>query len=344
MTRNARAAWALMAVSLVGGTIADRVPERAPIVAGGYRVIAADFHTHSSTWSDGALTPFGLVLAARRQGLDAIAITGHNQVSDAKAGRWFSSLIGGPTVLVGQELLGVDHHIIAIGTERQIALPTVSAQLAEVHRQGGIAIAAHPMPEFWAAFDDEGQGQLDGAEICHPLVYSNPKALPAFEQFRERHALAAIGSSDFHGLGRMGECRTYVFATDNSAAAIIDAVRAKRTVVYAPGGKTYGDPALASLIASRTELRDVATSDAPVGGLDWVSRVSGVVGLMWLGAGSGRVRPRARLPSSRHRSPGSGRSRQTGIAPAERRSGLAAALHSRAAKGQASGRGVGQAE
>ena len=287
VTMGARGAWALMAVSLASGALADRVPARAPIVAGGYRVIAADFHTHSSTWSDGMLTPFGLVLAARRQGLDAIAITGHNQVSDAKAGRWFSSLIGGPTVLVGQELLGVGHHIIAIGTEQQIALPTVAAQIAEVHRQGGIAIVAHPMPEFWAAFDDQVKDQLDGAEICHPLIYSNPKALPAFEQFRAGHALAAIGSSDFHGLGRIGECRTYVFATGNTAAAILEAVRAKRTVVYAPGGKTYGDPALAALIASRTDLREVATTDAPASGLDWISRVSGVIGLMWLVAGAG---------------------------------------------------------
>lgn len=283
-----RAAWTLMAVSLVSGTLADRVPERAPLVAGGYRVVAADFHTHSSTWSDGALTPFGLVLAARRQGLDAIAITGHNQVSDAKAGRWFSSLIGGPIVLVGQELLGDGHHVIAVGTEHQIALPTVAAEVAEVHRQGGIAIVAHPMPEFWAAFDDQVKDQLDGAEICHPLVYGNPKAQPAFEQFRAGHALAAIGSSDFHGLGRIGECRTYVFATDNTAAAIVDAVRARRTVVYAPGGKTFGDPALAALIASRTDLRDIATTDAPAGWLDWISRVSGVLGLMWLVAGTGR--------------------------------------------------------
>src|SRR5947207_12872121 len=78
---------------------------RPPLTIGGYRVLAADFHTHSATWSDGALTPFGIVLEARRQGLDAIAITGHNQVSDAKAGRWFSRIAGGPTVLVGQEIV-----------------------------------------------------------------------------------------------------------------------------------------------------------------------------------------------------------------------------------------------
>ena len=63
---------ALIAVALVTGTIADRPRHREPLTLGGYRVLAVDFHTHSSTWSDGAFTPWGLVLEAEHQGLDAI--------------------------------------------------------------------------------------------------------------------------------------------------------------------------------------------------------------------------------------------------------------------------------
>ncbi len=295
MTSNgARVAWALLVVAGICGALADRVPTRPPIVAGGYRVLSVDFHTHSAFWSDGALSPFGLVMEASRQGLDAIAITGHNQVSDAKAGRWFSERIGGPTVIVGQELLGAGHHVIAVGTEQQIDLPTVTAQVAEVHRQGGVAIVAHPMKEFWPSFTNAVKDQLDGSEICHPLVYSNPKAQPTFEEFREGHNLAAIGSSDFHGLGRMGICRTYVFTNENTAAAIVDAVRARRTVVYGPNGATYGDPQLAALIVHRPELRAIATTDAPASGLDWVSRTSGVMGLGLVLLTNPRRRRRAR--------------------------------------------------
>ena len=117
---------------------------------GGYRVLAADFHTHSSTWSDGALTPWGMVIDARYQGLDAIAITGHRQTLDAKWGRWFSERIGGPIVLVGEELPEIPHHVIAVGIHTTVdsALP-IGAQIDEIHRQGGIAIAAHPGEFFW---------------------------------------------------------------------------------------------------------------------------------------------------------------------------------------------------
>ena len=51
-----------------------------------------------------------------------------------------------------------------------------------------------------------------------------------------------MGSSDFHGLGRLGLCRTFVFARDTSAEAIIEAIRAQRTVVYGREGKASAIP------------------------------------------------------------------------------------------------------
>jgi len=136
---------ALLAGATIVGTAVDRVPPRDTIVLGGYRVIAADFHVHSSTWSDATVTPFGLVLEAQRQGLDALALTGHYQTLDAKWARWFSERIGGPTVLVGAEIPEKLHHLVAVGIEQAPdgRLPLVE-QIADVHRQGGIAIAAHP--------------------------------------------------------------------------------------------------------------------------------------------------------------------------------------------------------
>jgi predicted metal-dependent phosphoesterase TrpH len=279
----------ILGVGVIAGTIADRSAVRPEIVLGGYRVLSADFHNHSSTWSDGALTPWGLVLEATRQGLDVIAITGHNEVLDAKVGRWFASHAGGPTVLVGQEILSPGHHVIGVGTEQVVdSRLSVAQQVEAIHGQGGVAIAAHPVPPFWPAFDDAAMQQLDGAEICHPLVYGNPEGQRDLEQFLARKPLTAVGSSDFHGSGRMGLCRTYVFARDASAEAVLEALRARRTVVYAPEGKVYGDPALVPLAEEHPELRDQATRDAPPGALDWVSRLCGVVGLIGWSVGSAR--------------------------------------------------------
>src|SRR5258708_2087161 len=165
-TRLVRSASALAAllltIAIMAGTAADRPATQRLVIVGGYRVIAADFHLHSSMWSDGALTPWGLVLEARRQGLDAIAITGHNETWDARVGQRFSRLIGGPIVLAGEEILWPTHHIIAAGISKTISFRQSAARaIDEIHSQGGVAIAAHPFPDYWAGWDSAAMERLD---------------------------------------------------------------------------------------------------------------------------------------------------------------------------------------
>lgn len=122
------------------------------------------------------------------------------------------------------------------------------------------------------------------------MIYVSGEAQRDFERFAARGRVAAIGSSDFHGLGRMGMCRTYVFARDHSAEAILEAIRARRTVVYGLGGQAYGDPSLVRLAAEHPHLLEAATVDARAGWLDWVSRACGVVGLLGWILGGARAR------------------------------------------------------
>jgi hypothetical protein len=269
----------MLLVGFAIGTALDRVPTRAPIVLGGYQVLAADFHTHSSMWSDGATTPWGLVLEAKRQGLDAIAITGHNQTLDAKWGRWFADVFGGVTVLVGEEIPTVRHHLVAVGIDRTVdwRLDLLS-QIEDIHQQGGVAIAVHPGLRYWSGFEPAMQ-QLDGAEVCHPAIFTVDEAQSVFERFAARGPVAAIGSSDFHGFGRMGVCRTFVFATDNTAEAILDALRGRRTVVYGRPGKVYGDPELVQLAEADGRLAAAARTEYPLGRLDRLGQVAGLIGL-----------------------------------------------------------------
>src|SRR5262249_20695999 len=279
------AAWGLLVAALAIGAVIDRPAVRAPVSIGGYRVLAADFPTPSSTWRCGALTPFGLVLEAKRQGLDVIAITGHNEVIDAKVGRWFSSLLEGPTVLVGEEILheppsAPNYHLIAAGIRERVSFQQSAASaIDEIHRQGGVAIAAHPMPEFWPAYDGAAMERLDAAEICHPMIYAMPDVQRELVGFAARGRVAAIGSSDFHGIGPMGMCRTFVFARDASAEAIVDALRAHRTVVYGLPDRPFGDPELVKLVEHDARLREQAVPDWRGGALAWINRIAGLLAL-----------------------------------------------------------------
>ena len=270
----------LLALAIVAGTLADRPRPNPPLTLGGYRVLAVDFHTHSSMWSDGALTPWGLVLEAKRQGLDALAITAHNETWDAKLGQRFSRLIGGPMVLVGEELVRPSHHIIAAGISETINFrQSAAATIDDIHAQGGVAIAAHPSSEYWEGFDAAAMPRLDGAEICHPSVFVQESEQRELEQFAARTPVAAIGSSDYHGLGPIGVCRTYVFASEASEQGILDGVRARRTVVYGRDGRPYGDPALVRLAEAAGGFRDREPWRSPVGWLDWASRIGALLGL-----------------------------------------------------------------
>ena len=252
-----RIAALLVALGAVAGTALDRAPGKAAVYRGGYRVLEADFHAHTR-FSDGFLSPFDLVLQARRRGLDALAITEHNIVFPARMGRWFSRLVGGPTILIGEEVTKRGAHLIGVGlTDRVDASLPIGEVIAAIHRQGGIAIAAHPVAHMQARFLPE-LANLDAAEVMHPIAYDMGRGggwrWDQMRDFYERalasgHRLTAIGSSDYHMGSPLGLCRTLVFAGDDSEGAVLEALKAGRTVVYDLEGRAYGDPEMAALLA-----------------------------------------------------------------------------------------------
>lgn len=269
--------------ALVAGTFSD-VPHKNPIVlVGGYRVLAADFHVHSFPLNWSTVGPFDTVLEARRQGLDVIAMTPHNHVWVAKAGHWFSRVAGGPTVLVGEEIVSPDYHLLAIGIDHTISWRQTAADaIDEVHKQGGVAIAAHPVSSYWHGYDADAVRKLDAAEVLHPIAYIKASAYRQLQEFYGRGHLTAIGDSDYHGLGPMGLCRTFVFVRGNSEGDILEALRAGHTVVYDRDGRTFGDPELIRLAAQDPQFDELRAPISNQGLLTKTSRTIGIVGLFGL--------------------------------------------------------------
>lgn len=282
----------LLGLGGLAGTLLDRAPPRPPLLRGGFQVLSADFHAHTFS-ADGALPPWELVLEARRRGLDAFAITNHGQVWAARIGRWFSRRVGGPTVLVGEEITSWDYHLISVGVEASVPWdqPATKA-VEEVHRQGGVAIAAHPVAISWPALE-EALDSLDGSELMHPLAFTSPTGREGLSTFYQRgrsrgRPFAAVGSSDYHFGAGLGCCRTLVFARENSPDAILESLRAGRTVVYDVGGEAHGDPALVALLEA-DPLPGASRPDGPTP----FSRAGGICG--WLGlAGLVVLRPSRR--------------------------------------------------
>ncbi|APR75032.1 Hypothetical protein A7982_00378 [Minicystis rosea] len=254
-TRLAGAAALLVALGIVAGSALDRAAPRATARRGGYRVLEADFHAHTR-FADGFLSPFDLVIQAERRGLDVLGVTDHNILFPALMSRWFSRIVGGPTIIPGEEITTRRYHLHGVGLrERVDASAPLPEVLAAIHRQGGIAIAAHPVRHFWPAFQAEID-HIDAAEVMHPLAFGGGGNDWAWDEMRsfyenaraEGHPLTAIGSSDYHFGSPLGVCRTLIFATDDSEAAVVDALKAGRTVVHDLHGRAYGDAAMIALL------------------------------------------------------------------------------------------------
>jgi predicted metal-dependent phosphoesterase TrpH len=277
VTRRSAVGGGLLLLSIVTGTLSDRPIVRAPIAIGGYQVLAGDFHVHPVL-----LSAWDLVLEARRRGIDVVGLTPHNELFSAMIGRSFSRLVGGPIVVVGAEERGSAYHLIALGIAHNVSpRQPAAAAIDEVHRQRGVAIAAHPVHGFWPAYDAEALAKLDGAEVMGPVAYRESTRANDLRSFYGRGHFAAIGSSDYHGLGALGYCRTYVFATANTDESVLDALRRHRTIVYDAEGRAYGDRELIALAERDGRLRQIdALRPTNSGTLTWISRLTGILALI----------------------------------------------------------------
>jgi hypothetical protein len=269
----------LLLASFVAGGIGDSRPAHPHLILDGYRVMAADFHVHSFPLSWATLAPWDTAMEAQRQGLDAIAMVGHNHVWVSKVGRWFSRLAGGPLAIAGEEIVSAHYHLLAIGIDSTIDWrQTAASAIEQIHRQGGIAIAAHPLAQYWPAYDAQARQALDGAEVLQPIAYESGDVAAQLREFYNSARGTAIGDSDYHGLGPIGLCRTYVFTKEETEQGILDAIRHGHTVVYDRGGRAYGDAALIRLAAADGRLPKIAPGTA-AGFLGVLSRIAGILGL-----------------------------------------------------------------
>ena len=278
------AAAGLLLASLVAGALAD-VPRQSsaryihsPDAAGnpaGYHVLAADLHVHTFPFSWSTLSPFETVLDARHNGLDVVVLTPHNHLWVAQVGEWFSRMLDGPLVIVGEEITHKGYHMIGVGLRETVSneIPASEA-IEQIHRQGGVAIAAHAYRAFWPGFDAAALATLDGSEVIRPDSLRDESDRAELQTFFARTASAAvIGATDYHGLGPVGYTRTYVFARERSVQGVVDAIRDGRTVVY-DEQRAYGDPTMIRLVEKTGGLpREFPVSPRP-GFLALFSRVA----------------------------------------------------------------------
>ena len=175
----------------------------------------ADLHIHTLA-SDGTADVVSIVEhVARRPDLDVIAITDHERIDAALAGRAIA-LDRGLTleVIVGEEVTTLGGHLLALFIERPIKpYRTMRTTIADIHDAGGIAIPAHPLVPYPLCAQGWVLRRLidDPDEAVHPdaLETFNPTALgrpwhDRVVRFADQHRLARVGNSDAHAIDAIG--------------------------------------------------------------------------------------------------------------------------------------------
>jgi predicted metal-dependent phosphoesterase TrpH len=214
------------------------VPDPAPTRAAGrgrawYR---GDLHTHT-VHSDGRRTPAELAADARAAGLVFIASTEHN-TSSASLG-WGGH--AGPDLLVidGREVTTRDGHWLALGLRADAVLDwryraadgVLDRVLAELHGQGGLAVAAHPFNPCLGCVWRFGYRGLDAVEVWNgPWTPDDEAALALWDrtlagQARAGRFLPAVGGSDAHRRqDRVGLPQNVVLADGLERGAVLQAL------------------------------------------------------------------------------------------------------------------------
>jgi hypothetical protein len=177
---------------------------------GGQRpLIDVDLHMHTDHSPDCA-TPVEVLLAtAREQGLGAIAITDHNEISGALEA---ASKADGIKVIVGEEVkTATQGEIIGLflgeRIPRGLGLPET---VAEIRRQGGLVYVPHPFDRMHAVPGYEQLlailEEIDAFETFNPRV-----AIGSFNEeaarFAAKYRLTAAAGSDSHVAAGLGSVR-----------------------------------------------------------------------------------------------------------------------------------------
>ena len=174
-------------------------------------LIDVDLHMHTDHSPDCA-TPVEVLLAtAREQGLGAIAVTDHNEVSGALAAR-AQAREAGVKVIVGEEVKTAGQgEVIGLFIEEKIPRGlSLQETVAEIKRQRGLVYVPHPFDRMHAVPDYEHVlgilDQVDAIEVFNPRV-----AIGAFNEeavrFAAKYRIIAGAGSDSHVAQGLGSVR-----------------------------------------------------------------------------------------------------------------------------------------
>lgn len=205
--------------------------ERNPLALRPYRhgPMWLDLHNHTRYSPDSRVNPRDLILAARRAGLDGIAVTDHNSIrgiaeAERAAGENF-------LVIPATEVSAREGHVLAYGVRETVPRDlSVHETVERIIAQGGVPVAAHPY-RFWS-----GLGEAVVVSAAFP-AYETANARTQrrgnvrAEALAQARRVGQTGGSDSHFFHEVGRATTTIDAGALEIGDVVDAIARARTQV-----------------------------------------------------------------------------------------------------------------
>jgi predicted metal-dependent phosphoesterase TrpH len=197
-------------------------------------VLSVELHCHSEHSYDGRDSVDLLLEQASAVGLDAIAVTDHDEIQgslEAVERAPLYDLVGIP----GIEISTAAGHVLALGVERRIppAL-TFEETLTRIHEAGGIAVVPHPFQEIrhgvLAEIDRKDLATADAIEVYNSRLLTGRSNRQA-RRFADNWDLPKTAGSDAHIAELVGQALTKVDPSETTASGILTEISQGRTVV-----------------------------------------------------------------------------------------------------------------
>lgn len=187
-----------------------------------------DPHIHSVYSGDARSEPIDILIQAQKIGLDAIAISDHNEILGSRLAR---SIPGDIIVVPSIEISTEKGHMLGLGVDEIIPKGLSAVETVDrIHDAGGLAIVPHPFSYYRHGLFCKVDPNLavDGVETKNARFifgYSNKQA----ETLAKKNRLATLGSSDSHFLESIGDAYTEVNTKGNdSVDGILKAIKKRR--------------------------------------------------------------------------------------------------------------------
>lgn len=228
--------------------------------------LKVDLHSHSFFSSDGISRPEEMIAVAKAKGLDALAITDHNNddsvdyLLERGLMREDGLPVDGFLLIPGIEVSTAQGHLLCLGARLSGKVKGTPAEevCRLIHQAGGLAVPPHPFDRFRAGIREVTLERLpiDALEVFNAATTLDRHNRRASHYARKKR-IGMLASSDAHHASAVGTAYTILRTEELSLSSVLSHIpKSHLTVEHYQGFRS-------SLLKTMASVRWRARRSAP---------------------------------------------------------------------------------